>query len=155
MGGGGGFFASIVQAVGDVVNTVGSVVGADNIIDTPAQQKKAAEDEAKREQERVAEANRKAAEEQARIDAENARLAAAKADSDSRLQGDAMSTVKSAAQEGGTPTATMSKQANSGAALSQSQQAVNQSAGSGTLLTGNAGIDPMSLELGRKTLLGG
>lgn len=158
MGGGGGFFAPIIQAIGDVVNTVGGVVGKDNIIDTPSQQKKAAEDAARREQERVnAENARIAAEKQAIIDAENARIAAAKANSDARLQGDALSTMKTASafQEGGTPTATMSRQANAGVAQSQSQQAVNQSAGSGTLLTGNAGVDPMSLELGRKTLLGG
>ena len=60
--------------------------------------------------------------------------------------------------EGGTPTANASqstKSAGSAAALSGSQQAVNQSSGSGTLLTGNQGVDPQSLELGKKTLLGG
>lgn len=60
--------------------------------------------------------------------------------------------------EGGTPTSYASqgsKQAGSAAALSGNQQAVNQSAGSGTLLTGNQGVDPLSLELGKKTLLGG
>lgn len=62
--------------------------------------------------------------------------------------------------EGGTPTANAagaqtSKAAGSAAALSGSQQAVNETSGSGTMLTGNSGVDQQSLELGRKTLLGG
>lgn len=61
--------------------------------------------------------------------------------------------------EGGTPTAYASSQAKqaagSAAALSGSQQAVNQSAGSGTMLTGTEGVDPQKLELGKQTLLGG
>ena len=71
---------------------------------------------------------------------------------------DSAAQIRTPATEGGTPTAVMAntaKEAGSAAALSGSQQAVNQSAGSGTLLTGNEGIDPQSLELGRKTLLGG
>lgn len=62
------------------------------------------------------------------------------------------------ATDGGTPTTNLSsatKQAGSAAAVSQSNQAANASAGSGTMLTGNQGVDPNSLELGRKSLLGG
>lgn len=152
MGGGGGFFAPIVNAVGSVVNAVSGAVGGGNIVETPQIT------EAKRE------AQEKARQEAERVRIENERIAAAKADSDARIQSDALSTAKDAsmAQEGGTPTAGASQgaaqakgAAGSAAALSQSQQAVNQSAGSGTLLTGPAGVDPNSLELGRRTLLGG
>lgn len=48
-----------------------------------------------------------------------------------------------------------SKPAASAATASDSQQSVNAKAGSGTMLTSNLGVDPESLELGRKTLLGG
>lgn len=160
MGGGGGFFAPIVQVIGDVVNGVsGALGGSDNVMNTPASMKQDAQKAAEAEQQRVAEEQAKIDAENARIAAENAKIDAAKADSDARLQGDALSTAKNAnaAQEGGTPTAMAQTKgaAGSAAALSQSQQAVNQSSGSGTLLTGPAGVDPMSLELGRKTLLGG
>lgn len=142
MGGGGGFFTPIVQAIGDVVNAVGGVVGKDNIMDTPAQQRKAAEDAARREAERVAKEQQRLADERATIERQM----------DQRQQ------VNAPNAEGGTPTALArqgTQASGSAAALSESQQAVNQTAGSGTMLTGNMGVDPNSLELGRKTLLGG
>ena len=146
MGGGGGFFAPIINTVGSVVNAVSHAVGGGVAIETPeiTEAKRQGEERA-REQERIVAEQQRA-------------LAAAKADSDTRLQADAMSTEKVAltgAQEGGTPTAQAPKQANAGFAAGQSQQAVNQSAGSGTLLTGLQGVDLQSLELGKKTLLGG
>lgn len=60
--------------------------------------------------------------------------------------------------EGGTPTANASQAAKASgaqAAQSQTNQAANANAGTSSLLTGNQGVDPQSLELGRKTLLGG
>lgn len=52
-------------------------------------------------------------------------------------------------------TASTAKQSSSASAMSQSNQAANANAGSGTMLTGTQGVDPQSLELGKKTLLGG
>lgn len=128
MGGGGGFFAPVVNLVGGVVNAVTSAVGAGNVVETPAI-------------------------------AEGKRNAAAQAESRAKMQ---MAQQQAAAQsqsEGGTPTAYASQQgrsaAGSAAALSSSQQAVNQTAGSGTMLTGTEGVDPQKLELGKQTLLGG
>lgn len=135
MGGGGGFFAPIVQAVGDIVNSASKAVGgSDHVMDTPASQ---------------------------RQDAQKAQQAAQQAAQAEAAKMRANSPQASAGPEteGGTPTAYATSQAKqaagSAAALSGSQQAVNQSAGSGTMLTGNQGIDPQSLELGRRTLLGG
>ena len=125
MGGGGGFFAPVVNLVGGVVNAVTSAVGAGNVLETPA----------------IAEGKRQAV-----------------AQAESRAKTQAAQQQASAQSEGGTPTAyasQQSKSSGSAAALSDSQQSVNQTAGSGTMLTGNAGIDPQSLELGRRTLLGG
>lgn len=178
MGGGGGFFGggnffqdignSLVNSVkslgqsaedlvhGDLAGTftnalnVGSgAIGLGNIVDTPESIKAKAEADAKAEQARVE------------------RLA--KADSDARLQSDALSTEKTAdgtmgggdnqmsigALTGAQDLNQNAKQANASLAQRESQQSVNQKAGSGTLLTGNQGVDPQSLELGKKTLLGG
>jgi len=142
MGGGGGFFAPVVNAVGSVVNAVSNAVGGGNVVETPQIA------EAKRE------AQTKANEEARRVAVENQKIAQARADASA--SGDSSQT--GASQDGGTPTAYArqgNQAAGSAAALSQSQQAVNQSAGSGTMLTGNQGVDPNSLELGRRTLLGG
>lgn len=120
MGGGGGFFAPVVNLVGGIVNAVTSTVGAGNVVETPA----------------IAEAKREAA---------------------ASVQ-QTQPQAQAQASEGGTPTAYASqgaKTAGSAAALSGSQQAINQSSGSGTMLTGNQGVDPQNLELGKKTLLGG
>jgi hypothetical protein len=46
------------------------------------------------------------------------------------------------------------KRANPGAALDNAMMA-SKSGASGTMLTGSAGVDPGSLQLGRSTLLGG
>ena len=131
MGGGGGFFAPIVQVVGDIVNSASKAVGgSDHVMDTPASQ---------------------------RQDAQKAQQAA-QAEA-AKMRANSPQASAGPETEGGTPTAYATSQAKqaagSAAALSGSQQAVNQSAGSGTMLTGNQGIDPQSLELGKRTLLGG
>lgn len=172
MGGGGGFFGggNIFQDIGNsLVNSVKSLgqsaedlvhgdfagaatnalnvgsgaIGLGNIVDTPESIKAKAEADAKRERERVE--------------------SLAKADSDSRLQSEALSTEKEAAAPetsvgaltGAQDLSQSSKQANASIAQRETQQAINQKSGSGTLLTGLQGVDPQSLELGKKTLLGG
>lgn len=131
MGGGGGFFAPIVQVVGDIVNSASKAVGgSDHVMDTPASQ---------------------------RQDAQKAQQAA-QAEA-AKMRANSPQASAGPETEGGTPTAYATSQAKqaagSAAALSGSQQAVNETSGSGTMLTGNSGVDQQSLELGRKTLLGG
>ena len=126
MGGGGGFFAPVVNLVGGIVNAVTSTVGAGNVVETPA----------------IAEGKRQAAAQaESKVKTQVAQQQAA-------AQSEGGTPTAYASQQSRSA-------AGSASALSGSQQAVNQSAGSGTMLTGTEGVDPQKLELGKQTLLGG
>lgn len=134
--GGSNPFNAVLDAVGGIVNSVGSIWGSDHIMQTPSAAKAEAEQAAKDQQAQAQEDMKKL-----QLQAEEKQVMTQQIN---HTSANSSITERSASSPAG-----------SAAALSGSQQSVNQSSGSGTMLTGNQGVDPQSLELGKKTLLGG